>query len=136
MRTLATIFAAFALAVTAKAAVTTNVTLYAAANDTYMTNVVTNVVYETHIRWDTYPVTNGSYEVYGGTLTTNRAYDTPRLVWKNGGLALITNYIDTVTASSTTTTVYNIEWRMMPEYYPFAVTNVYTNIFVNGVNQR
>ena len=32
------------------------------------------------------------------------------------------------------TTVYNIEWRMRPEYYPFAVTNVYTNIFVNGIN--
>ena len=75
MRTLATIFVAFALAVAAPAATTTN--------------VVTNVVYETHVRFDTYPVTNGSYEVYGGTLTTNRVYDTPRWVWKNGGLALI-----------------------------------------------
>lgn len=122
MRTLATIFAAFALAVAATAATTTN--------------VVTNVVYETHVKWDTYPVTNSSYEVYGGTLTTNRVYDTPRWVWKNGDLALITNYVDTVTAGTTTSTVYNIEWRMRPEYYPFAVTNVYTNIFVNGINQR
>ena len=122
MRTLATIFAAFALAVAATAATTTN--------------VVTNVVYETHVKWDTYPVTNSSYEVYGGTLTTNRVYDTPRWVWKNGGLALITNYVDTVTAGTTTSTVYNIEWRVRPEYYPFAVTNVYTNIFVNGINQR
>lgn len=46
------------------------------------------------------------------------------------------NATNTVTAGSTTTTVYNIEWRMRPEYYPFAVTNVYTNIFVNGINQR
>jgi len=40
------------------------------------------------------------------------------------------------TADTTTSTVYNIEWRVRPEYYPFAVTNVYTNIFVNGINQR
>lgn len=122
MKTLATIFAAIALAVSAIAATTTN--------------VVTNVVYETHVKWVIYPVTNGYHEVYGGTLTTNRVYDTPRWVWKNGGLALITNYVDTVTAGTTTSTVYNIEWRMRPEYYPFAVTNVYTNIFVNGINQR
>ena len=122
MKTIATIFAAIALAVSAIAATTTN--------------VVTNVVYETHVKWVTYPVTNGYHEVYGGTLTTNRVYDTPRLVWKNGGLALITNYVDAVTAGTTTSTVYNIEWSVRPEYYPFAVTNVYTNIFVNGINQR
>lgn len=122
MRTLATIFSAFALAVAATAETTTN--------------VITNVAYETRVKWNTYPVTNGSYNVYGGTLTTNRVYDTPRWVWKNGGLALITNYVDTVTGGTTTSTVYNIEWRMRPEYYQFAVTNVYTNIFVNGINQR
>ena len=108
----------------------------ASSSTNTVTNVVTNVVYETHVKWDTYPVTNGSYEVYGGTLVTNRVYDTPQYVWQNGGLVLITNYVDVVTAGSTTSTVYNIEWRMRPEYYPFAVTNVYTNIFVNGINQR
>lgn len=122
MRTLATIFSAFALAVASTAETTTN--------------VITNVAYETRVKWNTYPVTNGSYNVYGGTLTTNMVYDTPRWVWKNGGLALITNYVDTVTGGTTTSTVYNIEWRMRPEYYQFAVTNVYTNIFVNGINQR
>ena len=97
---------------------------------------MTSVAYETRVKWDIYPVTNGSYKVYGGTLTTNRVYDTPRWVWKNGGLSLITNYVDTVTAGTTTSTVYNIEWGMRPEYYQVAVTNVYTNIFVNGINQR
>ena len=122
MRILATIFSSFALAFAATADATTN--------------VVTNVAYETRVKWYTYPVTNSSYEVYGGTLTTNRVYDTPRWVWKNGGLALITNYVDMVTAGTTTSTVYNIEWRMRPEYYTVAVTNVHTNIFVNGINQR
>jgi uncharacterized membrane protein len=87
----------------------------ASSSTNTVTNVVTNVVHETRVKWDTYPVTNGYYEVYGGTLTTNRVYDTPRWVWKNGGLALITNYVDTVTAGTTTTTVYNIEWRMRPD---------------------
>lgn len=120
----------------ASAAVTTNVTLYAAANDTSVTNVVTNVVYETHVRFDTYPVTNGYTEVYGGTLVTNRFYDTPRYIWRSGRLALITNYTDRVVAGSTTSKVYNVEWNMRPNYYPVAVTNVYTNVFVNGINVR
>ena len=100
------------------------------------TNVVTNVVFETHVRFDTYPVTNGYVEVYGGTLTTNRVYDTPRYIWRNGGLALITNYTDKVVSGTSTSRVYNVEWNMRPNYYPVAVTNVYTNIFVNGINVR
>ena len=124
------------LSLGASAAVTTNVTLYAAASDTYLTNVVTNVVFETRVRFDTYPVTNGYVEVYGGTLTTNRVYDTPRYIWRNGGLALITNYVDKVVSGTSTSRVYNVTWGMRPEYYPVAVTNVYTNIFVNGINVR
>lgn len=100
------------------------------------TNIVTNVVFETHVRFDTYPVTNGYVEVYGGTLTTNRVYDTPRYIWRNGGLALITNYTDKVVAGTSTSRVYNVTWDMRPNYYPVAVTNVYTNIFVNGINVR
>ena len=122
MRIFATILSAFALALASTADMTTN--------------VVTNVAYETRVKWYTYPVTNSSYEVYGGTLTTNRVYDTPRWAWKNGSLVLITNYVDIVTAGTTTSMVYNIEWRMRPEYYTVAVTNVHTNIFVNGINQR
>lgn len=116
--------------------VTTNVTLYAAANDTYLTNVVTNVVFETHVRFDAHPVTNGYVEVYGGTLTTNRMYDTPRYIWRNGGLALITNHTDRVVSGTSTSRVYNVTWSTRTEYYPVAVTNVYTNIFVNGINIR
>ena len=120
----------------ANAAVTTNVTLYAAAMDTSITNVVTNVVFETHVRFDTYPVTNGYVEVYGGELTTNRVYDTPRYIWSSGRLALITNYVDTVVAGTETSRVYDVSWEMRPNYYPVAVTNVYTNVFVNGINVR
>lgn len=133
MRTLATIFAS--IFATTQIFAATLITDYDIVGDN-ATNTVTNVVYETHVRWDTYPVTNGYYEVYGGTLMTNRVYDTPRWIWKNGGLALITNYVDKVVAGSTTSKVYRIEWHMRPEYYPFAVTNVYTNIFLNGINQR
>lgn len=100
------------------------------------TNVVTNVVFETHVRFDTYPVTNGYVEVYGGTLTTNRVYDTPRYIWRDGGLALITNYTDRVVSGTSTSRVYNVTWSTRTEYYPVAVTNVYTNIFVNGINIR
>ena len=100
------------------------------------TNVVTNVLYETHVKWETYQVTNGSYEVYSGDLVTNRVYDTPRWIWKNGGLKLITNYVDSVVAGSVTTTVYGIEFLMRPTYYPVAFTNVFTNIYVNGISQR
>lgn len=103
------------------------VVAYAVHASVFQTNVVTNVVFETHVRWDTYPVTNGYTEVYGGTLITNRLYDTPRTIWRNGGLELITNYVDVVVGGTTTNRTYDILWNMRPIYYPVAVTNVYTN---------
>ena len=108
----------------------------ASSSTNTVTSVVTNVAYETRVKWENYPVTNDSRKVFGGTLVTNRVYDTPQYVWQNGGLVLITNYVDVVTAGSTTSTVYSIEWRTRPHYYPVAVTNVYTNVFMNGINQR
>ena len=102
----------------------------------FSTNVVTNVVYDTRVKWKSYPVTNGTYEVYGGTLVTNRAIDSVQSIWKSGKLEKSTNYVYTITGGSTTSTVYDVWWRIRPEYYTVQITNVFTNVFVNGINVR
>lgn len=100
------------------------------------TNVVTNVVYDTRVKWEAYPVTNGTYTVYGGTLVTNKTVGSVQSIWKGGKLVKSTNYVYTVTGGSTTSTVYDVEWRIRPEYYTVPITNVFTNVFVNGINVR
>lgn len=106
------------------AALSTAFVIHAAG---FQTNVVTNVAYEVRVKWETFSVTNGYTETYSGTLITNKVYDTPQWIWKDGNLALVTNSFDMIVGGTTTNRVYDITYGVRPIYYPVAVTNVYTN---------
>ena len=92
------------------------------------TNVVTNVVLESRVKYIPRSITNSYRKTFSGTVQYTNIIDSIMEMWSQTGTVVVTNSHRVAIAGTVTNTVYDIKWLEKPKHYFVPVTNIFNRI--------